>query len=230
MPMNMLLAAFLVFQTAEADSGKLEEGLKRFGDRVYRVLSKGKEIGALSLKTRVATEEGKKLAVFEDRLELIQEETKIVFEVTERASLPGLRLVSVHRTDTAGAVKTETIASVSQGDAYISSGDRKVMIKTTDAAMGEEALVRHLCLQEQKVGASFKADVLSLDRERLEEERELKCVAKESVEIGGAKRDAFKWEEAPADPKSAPRHFWISPDGYPLKVAANGLDYVLQAK
>ena len=113
-------------------------------------------------------------------------------------------------------------------------------IETTERTVGELAPLLLSCSAEQKVGATFKVDVLRMVTQRLEKGREFTCVDKDVLEIRGRKFDAFKWEErwvqeGPKDgapvPTKVESTYWVSPDGYPLRsIIGPGMEVVLDVK
>lgn len=243
--MRALLAAILLvpFQ-AQSEADKLEAALKKFGDRSYLLLVNGKKVGTLTLKTRIEKEGGRSVAVFEDRFAMTLEGVEMVLAVTEKASTQGLRLISAKRTTKEGGKEVDWTVSVEGTKASLQSGGRKQTLDVTEATIGEQAMVRLVCVAEQKEGVAFAVDVMSGVDDQLQRAHSFRCLGKEQVEIGGKKFDAFKWEnkgewkivrkvgdeEVPGS-TSVNNTFWVSPDGYLLRsTGAGASEFVLDAK
>ena len=235
-----VLPVILIVLLAQSPEEKLEAALKKFGDRNYKVLQNGKESGTMILKTRVEKEGEARVAVMEDRIEIKAGDADMHMAFTERASLKGLRLISAKRTGKVPGADIDWWASVADGKASLRVEDRKQTIDAPDGTIGELAIMRLISAAEQKVGSTFKADVLVMASENLDKGHEFRCVAKETLEIGGAKREAYKWEETwegkitrngmTATSKTA-NTYWASPDGYPLRsIIGPGMEVVIDAK
>jgi len=235
-----VLPVILIVLLAQSPEEKLEAALRKFGDRNYKVLQNGKESGTMTLKTRLEKDGEAKVVVMEDRVELRAGDADAHMSFTERASLKGLRLISAKRTGKVPGADIDWWVSVAAGKASMRVADRTQTIDLTEGAIAELAIMRLICAAEQKVGSTFKADVLVMVSEHLDLGHEFKCVAKETLDIGGAKREAFKWEETwegkitrngmTSTSKTA-NTYWASPDGYPLRaVIGPGMEVVLDAK
>ncbi len=235
-----VLPAVVILLLAQSPEDKLEAALKKFGERSYKVLRDGKEAGTMTLKTRIEKEGEAKVVVMEDRVELKAGEDEMHMAFTERASLKGLRLISAKRTGKVPGGTIDWWVSVAEGKASLRVDDRQQTIDITEGTIAELAIMRLICAAEQKVGASFKADVLVMVAERMDRGHEFKCVAKETLDFGGTKREAYKWEETwegkvtrngmTATSKTA-NTYWASPDGYPLRsIIGPGMEVVLDVK
>lgn len=229
--------AILLFQGQEA---KLEEALKKFGDRNYKVLQDGKESGSMTLKTRLEKEGETQVVVMEDRIEMKAGEAEVQVTLTERAFLKGLRLISAKRTGKRPGGDIDWWVSVAGGKATLRLEDRTQTIDLPEGTIGEQAALRLVCAAEQKVGASFKADVFVMIAERVDRGHEFRCVAKETLDIGGARREAYKWEETwegkitrngTTGTSKTANTYWAGADGYPLRaVIGPGMEVVLDVK
>ena len=229
--MGALLAAILLvpFQ-AQSEADKLEAALKKFGDRKYQMFVEGKKSGTLFLKTRFEVEHGRKMAVFEDSVGELKDEDKArEGAMTLRVALDGFRLISVKGASASGKDELEIINR--DGVATIKSGGEEKTISVTPATIAYMSMFRILCVQEQKVGSVYKADVL--DARHLEKGHEFRCVSKETIEIDGAKHEAFKWRQTWEGkvkildnelPCKVDNSYWVSPDGYLLRFAADADD------
>lgn len=244
--MRILLAAVLLVQAAPAQSetDKMEAALKKIGDRTYRILLQGKEAGTCSLKTRIEKEGERSVAVFEDRYSLALEEHKIAILWTQKASLDRLRLISArHTTDLSGR-KTEWVVAMEGKKAFIERGGKKETVEVSDGTIGEAAMIRLVCVAEQKEGAAFTADVISSEEHQFQPGHSFKCLGKESVDIGGKKVEAFKWENKgewkstrKVDGQEVPttttieNTFWVSPEGHLVRsMGSGGSELVLDSK
>jgi hypothetical protein len=227
--MRSLVAAVLLLAAASPqEPDKLEAALKKFGARTYVMsLTSGEKIGTRTLKTSVVTEEGRKIAVFEESTE---ENGKLGGTTVEKAELNGLKLVSMRITIMSGGKPDVNTITVEGGKAALKfTGDEDKKVDVTDKTVGDEALLRLVCAAEQKEGAELKLDVLSWPLRDIEAGRVLKCEGKKPVEIGGKKLDAFLWTE--------PGHvaggykYWVSPGGFLLRwIGLGGVSNVLISK
>jgi hypothetical protein len=180
------------------------------------------------------------VAVFEDRVEMKVGEAEVSMSLIEKASLNGLRLISGKRTGKVPGGRIDWWVSVGEGKASLRVDDRQQTIDVTEGTIGELAVLRLVCAAEQKVGATFKADVLVMVAERVDRGHEFRCVARETLDIAGAKRDACKWEETfegtitvngKTGTSKTANTYWSSPDGYPLRaIIGPGMEVVLDAK
>jgi len=242
--MRLILLAALLLQAAPAqsDADKMEAALKKFGERTYSIMMEGKKIGTAVLRTRMEKEKGRTVAIFEDQITI--GEGEMALKMKETASLDRLRLLGAEGSTKEGDKNEKVSVTVDGKKAKITGRDPEIVVELTDAAVGEHGMLRMLCAAEQKVGASFKLDVLSLTAEELQPGHAFTCVAKEQIEIGGKKVDAFKWankgewkktrkvgdQEVPAT-TTVDNTFWVSPDGYVLRsMNPEGMEVVLDAK
>jgi hypothetical protein len=239
--MRWILLVSLLVQSAppQSEADKIEAALKKFGERKYRILEKGKETGTLTLKTRVETRDKEKRVILEDRMEMKNGKLDADLELTEESSLDKLLLIRAARSGT--APDDEAKASVIQrgGDAFMSANGQHLIIRDTKTAIGERAVMRLVCLKEQKVGDTFRADVLVLDPMDWQEGRRFKCVAKEVVDVGDRKIETFKWEEKYAGTSSLSgkeidvninNAYWVGPDGYPVRMKLGEVEMHIDAK
>ena len=238
------LIPVMILVLAQAQEGKYEAALKKFGDRSFLLLVNGEKAGTLTLKTRIEREGGRSVAVFEDRFVMAIKGEESILTVTEKASTDRLRLISAKRTTKEGGKEVDWILSVEGKKASLQSGGRKETIDITEGTIGEQAVVRLVCAADQKEGVTFTADVLSGVEDQLQRGHSFRCLGKEQVEIGGKKFDAFKWEnkgewktirkvgdEDVPGSTSVDNTFWVSPDGYLLRYAgAGGAEMILDAK
>lgn len=240
--MRLLLAAIFLLQAAPAQSeaDKLEAALKRFGDRRYKILQDGQGSGSMTLRARIEKDGDGKAAVIEVGLTAMVKDFAVSLKFTEKASLDGCRLISAKMSGRDPVGDIDCAASVREATASITAKNKTHAIEVTERTVGELAPLVMACTTDQKVGASFKVDVLRMVTQRLEKGREFTCVAKETVEIAGRKFDAFKWEErwvqeGPKDgapiPAKVETTYWVSPDGYVLRtLGSQGMEVVLDAK
>jgi len=244
--MRWLLLSTLLVQSAPAQSeaDKLEAALKKFGDRNYRLKIAGKDWGTMTLKTRIEKECDQRRVLFEDSSVVGEVGEKSFHEIKESASIDRLRLIS-SRYELANKAHAELlIATVDRSKGKISVNGLESSIEITSSTIGEQAIYRLVCAAEQKVGNSFKVDILSLTAETLQADSSFRCIAKERIEIGGKQLEAFKWENkgswkitkkvAGREPPltlSVDNTYWVSPDGYLLRqTGMRGLEMVLDAK
>jgi hypothetical protein len=243
--MRFLLAAILLVQAAPAQSeaDKLEAALKRMGECTYRMVQGGEVIGTMTLKTRFEKVGDRKVAIFEDHATVKFGDKDFGMSLTERASLDGLRLISSIRTGNRPDGKFEWGITVKDGKVTTTVEDRTETFDVTKATTGEQAAMRLVCLAEQKVGASFKADVVTLVAERLDPDHAFRCVAQETVDIDGQKVESFKWEqkgewnitrkiggrEVPAT-ASINNAYWVAPEGHLVRFSQGGMDFTLVSK
>lgn len=228
--MRLLLAAILLVQAAPAQSeaDKVEAALKRIGERKYRLYSLGKESGSCTLKTTLEKDGDGKVAVFEDRNE---GESEVVIE---KAALPALTLRSITIKDLQG--RFIAVATVRDGKADVQTADERKTVDVTPSTLGLSAMFRLLCLKPQEVGTTFKIDIL-IPGHFLLKDNTFRCAAKESVEIGGAKLDAFRWDHTAQRSVDTPEgtrtlslanSYWIGTEGYMLRFTAKQQDRVVK--
>src|SRR5688572_22176918 len=187
--MLLILLASLVLQAAPAQSeaDRVEAAIKKMTDREYRMIVSGREIGTLTLKNRVETEGGRKIAVFESVIKMTHDGETKEGVLTEKAELDGLRFLS---RKLAGDGQ-QKIDEVKDGKIAVKGLDGVAKtVAVTKATISEKVVDRFICVQEQKVGATFKFDLFDFD---LQKGYELKCLERKEVELGGAKHDAFIW-------------------------------------
>jgi len=91
-------------------------------------------------------------------------------------------------------------------------------------------MIRLLCAQEQKEGRSFKVDMFDIDMFGVQKDHAFTCSGKETIEIGGKKFDAFKWQEkwTTKEDYHRTRTYWVSVDGYLLR--RKGFNGLLELK
>jgi hypothetical protein len=236
--MRALLSVILLLLAAPAQSerDKLEASLKKFGDRTYRIMENGKKVGMCTLKTRIATEDGRRLAIFEDRIEKQSSDANLFLDFTEMATLNGLRLDWATRAD-GGAKEDDPSISIREGDGYVTSDLGNLLLRKVEGAVGERALIRLVCMQTQKVGVVLKADVLVLDPIDYQRNQELRCEAKETLDIGGKKVEAHKWEDKRSGksvlsgkpvPYKFDNAYWVGPDGALVKFTSGSMEMILE--
>lgn len=237
--MRLILAAALLLPVAPAqsESRKMEEALRKFGDREYRIFEKGVQVGLCNLKTRIEGEGRTRLAIFEDRIEKAGD-TPLALTYTEKATLIGFRLRWATRVD-GGIKEDDPRVSIEDGEAQIASAQGSITLGKADKACGERALIRLLCMAEQKVGSAVQVDLLVLDPVDFQRKQEVKCVAAETIDVGGKKVAAFKWvdkregksilsgEEVPYKFDNA---YWVGADGVLLKFTSGSMEMVLDSK
>ena len=222
--MRLILAALLLLQAAPAqtEADKVEAAIKKMTDREYRMIVSGREIGTMTLKNRVETEGGRRIAVFESVLKMTragepQEELMI-----EKANLDGLQFLSRRLVRLGGVV--DKVMEVKDGKIALKKIDGATkQVEVTKVTVSEGALYRLPCVQEQKVGAALKIDVLDFD---LQKGYELKCVERKEVELGDAKHDAFIWRLSGENTIELPSGhmkmkfeyiYWVTPEGLLLR-------------
>ena len=185
------------------------------------------------MKTRVDTEDGKKVAVFEDSLTEPATGGSVTGSVTEKASLDGLRLKWLRRVRVMeGRRSVESITVEGAKAVVILEGEKKTL-DVSDRTVGELGLLRRICAAEQAKGGSLRVDVLSHATQRLES-LELVCDGEVEIEIAGRKQTAFRWREKGED--GAPganvkNTYWVDSAGHLLKfIGLGGVEYVLETK
>jgi hypothetical protein len=238
--MVTLLAASLLLQSATApaqsEADKLEAALKKFGDREYRITDRGRALGKMSLKTRFEKEKDRTVAVFEDTVIDEAGTGAIGVLLEETASLEGLKLIRTSRTS---EDKTEAGASIRDGDAYLSGKEGQLIIRDVRNALGERAVLRLVGMKVQKVGETFQANVFVLESPSDELVHDFKCVAKETIEIGGKKVEAFKWEQkwkgkairgGESVDAAVDNAYWVGTDGTLLRFKIGSNEMTLNVK
>ncbi|HEU4339761.1 MAG TPA: hypothetical protein VFS19_06805 [Planctomycetota bacterium] len=235
--MTALLAALILLQAAPAqtEADKFEAALKKFGERTYRITEKGKAVGAMTLKTRIEKDGDRKVAVLEDTVEFDVGHAAVEINVKETAALDGLNLIFAERT----AGKIEITASIRDGDAYLTVDQSQWLIRNIRNVQGELSVLRIVGMKKQEVGSAFKADVFVLESPSDELNHDFKCVAKETIEIGGKKVEAFKWEQkwkgkairgGESVDASIENTYWIGADGTLLRFKIGQNEMTLDAK
>jgi len=233
--MRALLAAALLLQAAPAQSeaDKLEAALKKFGNRTYGMFVSGKKAGQLTMKTRIETEDGRRIAVFEDSMVEPATGGQVTGTVIEKASLDGLRLVSLRWVSGAAGKKTMDTITVQGTKATVRSEGGKKTFDIPEKTLGELAVLRRVCAVEQTKGATFTFDVLGHATQALES-RELRCDGEVEIEIAGKKQQAIRWREQTQEGKTGAQvknTYWVSPAGHLLKyIGLGGVEYVLESK
>ena len=233
----ILAAALLLPAPAQSEASKAEAALKKFGDREYRIFEKGVQVGLCTLKSRIEVDGRTRIAIFEDRIEKAGD-TPLTLAYTEKASLIGLRLRWATRVD-GGIKEDDPKVSIDNGEADITSAQGSITVPKAEKACGERALIRLICMTEQKVGSVVQADLLVLDPVDFQRKQEIKCVAAETIDVGGKKMAAFKWvdkregksilsgEEIPYKFDNA---YWVGADGVLLKFTSGSMEMVLDSK
>jgi hypothetical protein len=229
-----LLIALLLLVPPQSEADKLEESLKKFGNRTYGMFVSGRKAGKLTMKSKIETDGGKRIVVFED----VRSETSgggtVKQTVTEKADIEGLRLLSSRRvTDSAGR-KTLDLITVTGTKAGVRFDDEKRKeLDVPEKTIGEQAVLRLVCAAAAERGALLQVEVLSQATGELES-RELRCEGTVDVEIGDRKVEAVRWREKGYEGKPGghvKNTYWVSPAGHLLKyVGAGGVEYVLESK
>jgi hypothetical protein len=236
--MRALLAAVLVLVPAQSERETLVAALKKFGEQTFRIMEGGKKVGTYTLKTRIDLEDGQRLAVFEDRIDKHSDSSTVTLDLIEKATLDGLRLQWATRAD-GGVKEDDTTIEIRDGDGHVASDLGNILLKKVAGALGERALIRFVCVQKQEVGNSFKADLLVLDPVDYQRGQEIKCVAKETIEVGGKKVVAHKWEdkrEGESILSGKPiaykfdNAYWVGPDGTIVKFRSGSMEMILEPK
>jgi hypothetical protein len=233
--MRMMLAALLLLapEPAQSEADKLEAALKKFGNRTYGMYVSGKKAGLLKLKTKVETEGGRRLAIFEDSMTEPATGGTVTGIVTEKASLDGLRLSSVRWVSILdGRRSVDSITVEGAKAVVIREGDKKTL-DVPEKTMGESGLLRRVCAVEQKKGEILNVEILNHVMQELES-RELRCDGEVDIEIAGKKQPAFRWREQLQEGKAGANvknTYWVSSAGHLLKyIGLGGVEYVLEAK
>lgn len=226
----------LMLITAQSEQ-TLEARLKKFGDRTYQILEKGNPVGKFTLKTRITEEEGVTLAVFEDKMEKGGDAAQTV-EYVEKAGIKTLRLRWATRVD--GGIKEDdpTIAMEDQ-DAHVTSDQGNLILRKAEGAVGERALIRLVCLQKQEVGNVLKTNLLVLDPVDYQRDQEIKCVARDTIEVNGKKVEACRWVDKREGksvlsgqpiPYKFENTYWVTAEGSLVKFKSGPLEMVLESK
>jgi len=229
--MKFLCLLLLGFAQA-GDASRVESVLAQAGERTYRMTQNGQKIGTFTMKTRV----DKKTASFEDEMEIAAGPEKMKVVMKETAALPTLNLLSASRT----GKDMDWSVFVDDLKATMKVEGRRQKVEITGSTVGEGGVLRLVCIAEQKVQATFQADVLSMTAERLEKEHIFRCVGQEVVDVGGKKMGAFKWEEkwewkdmvngVPTTSRVA-NSYWVSAEGVLLRSSAlQGLGMLIELK
>ena len=233
--MLAILASVLLIQAAPAQSeaDRMESALKKFGNRTYGMYVSGKKAGLLKMKTRIESEGGRRLAIFEDSMTEPATGGTVTGTVTEKASLDGLRLSSLRWVSVLdGRRSIESITVEGTQAVVILEGEKKTL-DVPGKTMGESGLLRRLCAVEQRKGDILNVDILSHVTHELES-RQLKCDGEVDIEIAGRKQAAFRWREQVEEGKSGANvknTYWVSSAGHLVKyIGLGGVEYVLEAK
>jgi hypothetical protein len=237
--MTFLLAALCCLAQA-SDADRNETALKKFGEsRTYRVSHPNRR-GTRTMMTRIETVDGKKVAVLEDVFDGTIFEKEKRFSTAETASLGRFSMMSCKVHNKTGDESIEGSIEVKGSKAFvtITRGGMSITIPCdiTGTTVSEAAMILLLCAQEQKEGQSFKVDMFDIDKSQVEKDHAFTCSGKETIDIGGKKHDAFKWQEkwttkpSPGDSLQKDldwkRTYWISVDGYLLR--RKGIDGVFE--
>jgi hypothetical protein len=239
--MKHVLACLLLIQAAPAQSeaDKLEAALKKFGNRTYRITERGKPIGTTTLNWKVEKQDDRRVAVFEDTATLQVGPVAVTIILTETADLEGLKLIRATREAGGPKGKLEISASIRDGDAYLTVNERQLLIRDIRNVMGELSVIRLVGMKEQKVGSAFKSNVFVLQSPSDELKHDFRCVAQETIEIGGKKVEAFKWEQkwkgkAIRDGESVDatveNAYWIGADGTLVRFKIGPNEMTLEQK
>ncbi|HEU4339762.1 MAG TPA: hypothetical protein VFS19_06810 [Planctomycetota bacterium] len=234
--MATLIASLLLLQAppAQTETEKLEAQLKKFGNRTYAMYVSGRKAGKLTMKSKLETEDGRRIVVFEDiRLETSAGGT-VKVTVTEKASVEGVRLISSRRvTDSDGRKALDLITVTGSKAAVRFDDEKRKELEIPEKTVGEQAVLRLVCSAVQEKGTFIAIDVLSQFTGELES-RELKCEGKVDIEIGDRKVEAIRWQERGQAGKPGghvKNTYWVSSAGHLLKyVGGGGVEYVLESK
>ncbi|HKS17395.1 MAG TPA: hypothetical protein VJU16_08795 [Planctomycetota bacterium] len=231
--MRMLLAALLLLPPAQSEADKLEAALKKFGNRTYGMYVSGKKAGLLKLKTKIETEGGRRLAIFEDSMTEPATGGTVTGIVTEKASLDGLRLSTLRWVSILDGRRSIDSVTVEGSKAVVIREGEKKTLTVPEKTMGESGLLRQICAVEQKKGEILNVEILNHVMQELES-RELKCDGEVDIEIAGKKQVAFRWREQLQEGKSGANvrnTYWVSAAGHLLKyIGLGGVEYVLESK
>ncbi|HKS17394.1 MAG TPA: hypothetical protein VJU16_08790 [Planctomycetota bacterium] len=243
--MRLLLAAVLLVQAAtpQSEADKLEAALKKFGNRSYRIKDGGKEVGTLTVKTRIEKAGDRKVAVLEDEYAVKFDGVDTTMSYRETASLEGLRLVSGHHKIVTPGGPVECKIVIKDGKARLQDGGENPILDISPTMVGELAVLRLVCAAEQKRGANFKADLLSLGVPAFEPGHAFRCIGPEQIQVAGKKVDVFRWEQkgewkhkVTVDGQETTltfvmdKSYWVSPDGYLVRLRFNSLETTIETK
>ena len=176
--MKFLIAVIsLMVQISDAD--RIEAIFKNAREHTYAFMQNRQKIGTLSMKTRIDKEAGRKVAVFDDQVVLELDGKKMTMSMKETAALGHLGILSSIRHNNDG----DWSIRIDGTKATMKVESQEQTFEITEMVVGEQGLLRLVCVAEQKVQSSFKVDVLSMTGERLEKEHQFRCVGKERIEI-----------------------------------------------
>jgi len=94
-------------------------------------------------------------------------------------------------------------------------------------------------MADQKVGAAIQADLLVLDPVDYQRKQEIRCVAAETLDVGGKKTETFKWLDKREGqsvlsgqpiPYKFDNTYWVAKDGNLVKFTTGSMEMVLDAK
>ena len=191
-----------------------------------------KRTSTVEFRTRIEKDGDRTVVVFDDRFITKTGEKETIDSRSERASLPGLKLISM--TEEAPG-RPKRIVTIQDGRAKVTRGDDRFEFDVTPSTMGILSLTRALSIREQKIGDKFTLDLVrgqELDRGHV-----LECEAKETIEIGGAKVEAFRWKQTWESKDDITdevikhtQSYWISPEGFLLRLVTEYFEMTLKSK
>ncbi|HKS17397.1 MAG TPA: hypothetical protein VJU16_08805 [Planctomycetota bacterium] len=234
--MKWILGCLLLLP-APQEAAKVEAAIKKFGERTYRILEKGNAVGKCTLKSRIGEMEGITVAIFEDKIERTGD-TPQVLDYTEKAALKGLRLRWATR-ENDGFKEDDPTVIIEEGDARVTSPEGNMTLVKVEGVRGERSLIRLLCMAEQKVGSVVQSDLLVLEPVDYQRRQEVKCVAAETIDVGGKKVATFKWVDKRKGRSilsgqpiayDFDNAYWIAADGALVKFTSGSLEMVLESK
>ena len=230
---KLLLILLIQAAPAQSEAEKLEAALKKFGDRTYGMYVSGRKSGLLKMKTKVETVDGRRLAIFEDSIIEPAVGGTETGKVTEKSSLEGLRLSSVRRVSVMSGSRIIDTFTIEGSKAVLRSAGEQKILDVPASTMGDLGVLRRVCAEEQKKGATFTVEVLSHAAQELQT-RDLRCDGDVDVEIAGKKQPAMRWSERGREGQpgaNVKNMYWVSAAGYLLKyVGPGGVEYLLESK
>lgn len=244
--MRVLTAIILIFQVGlvQSEAETLEAAVKKFGDRKYRATRKGADaLSTFTLKSRTHKDKNRTEVILESSLTFNVLDTKIIFTQTETTSLDGLRLISSKAATQKSDITKEDSAVIRDGKVHLTSNGQEETIDVVEGVKGELAASWLICAAEQKVGATFKLDVLNMGAGCFEPGHSFRCVGQEEVTLGDKKVASFKWEET-GEWKHKEKYgdevreittqvkntYWVGRDGYLVRFTVGEWDAVLDPK
>lgn len=207
----LALAVSLLGQGAD----KIKESLNKLGERTYRYVVAGQDIGTIKLKTAVEKSGDREVAVFEDTMQVEFGGKKRDLVLKQTSNLDPL-LTPITLESKGSEEEFNYSAKLRDGRLQATLGGVEKQIDVGASATTMTSIWRLVCVVEQKKGAEYAFDWIKGQRLVLKKGQRVTCGGPEKVTVDGKERDAVRWTHTTDE--GVTTDLWVSTEGYLLRI------------